>query len=236
MQDYLRWKEWKEEDFGNFSKQAGKYFSWHIARAVGRSNIDLRILEIGFGNGCFLGYCKKQGLNATGVEVNKELVNRANAAGFKAFSSLEEICPKEPFDLVVAFDVLEHLELSALKSLMEKLPVLLSKEGAVIIRVPNGDSPFSGRHQHGDITHVTCFGEFKFRQIAQAHGLIVTAAGESPWYADEFNAPSLKTLIGGLMRSVIGYFLSMAFYREKIDLSPNLVVVLKADDLPTALE
>lgn len=225
---YADWKGWKPGEFGFCAAPAQRYFRWHVERAFsGAVPAPLSVLEIGFGNGTFLGFCRSSAHTVSGIETDPELVARARAAGFDAVQDLEQLPPARQFDLIAAFDVLEHLDRGQLEHLFQRLPGLLKDGGRVLIRVPNGDSPFGGRHQHGDISHVSTFGEFKFRQLAHGCGLAVHAVGECPWNIDEFEAFTMKMMVRGLVRKLVDYLMSMAYYRERVDLSPNLVVVLR---------
>lgn len=228
-QNYVTWKQWNPLEFGIYSENNAKYFSWHLSRATSTLRKDICVLEIGFGNGRFLGYCRDRGYKVMGVERNPDLVDRARNYNYEVFGNLKDISGTHKFDLVVAFDVLEHFDEGELSEFFEVLPGLLEKNGFFIARVPNGDSPFGRRHQHGDLTHKTTYGEFKFHQIAHQAGMIVAAVGESPWYIDESQAPSLKRAIAGIVRAITNFVIGYAYFHAKVDMSSNLVVVLRND-------
>lgn len=228
MSEYARWKGWDAQSFGVCSATAERYFGWHVDRAFGGTRpASANVLEIGFGNGSFLGFCRKRGYRATGVESDAELVARAEQAGFPAFADLGALEARGQFDLVCAFDVLEHLDRAAVEDFFVRLPRLLTTGGRAVFRVPNGDSPFGGRHQHGDITHLTTFGEFKFRQLAHANGLQMQAVGESPWYVDEHESFGVIMVLRAIAKTVVDLAVGLAYYRTRVDLSPNMVVVLR---------
>jgi len=113
---------------------------------------------------------------------------------------------------------------------MRELRARLSPGGAVLLRVPNGDSPFGGRHQHGDLTHVTAFGEFKLRQLAQLAGLRLAAIGEAPWNAQRFEARNLRALLRAGVRRAIERIVAFAYFNRVVDLDSNLAAVLVADE------
>lgn len=228
MSEYADWKGWKPGDFGYCAEPAQRYFAWHVNRAfAGAVPAGASVLEIGFGNGSFLGFCRRGGYRVEGVEVDADLVARARQAGFTATGDLRDVEPRGQFDLVCAFDVLEHFDRPAVEDFFQGLPRLLAPGGRAVLRVPNGDSPFGRRHQHGDITHVSTFGEFKFRQLAHGCGMELQATGESPWHVDEFDRFGPMMVLRGLTKTVIDLAFGLAYYRTRVDLSPNLVVVLK---------
>lgn len=227
MSEYADWKRWEAEGFGNCSATAERYFDWHVRRAFeGLAPENAQVLEIGFGNGSFLGFCRKRGYRASGVESDGELLRRAEQAGYPAAPDVKAAASRGPFDLVCAFDVLEHFDRAAVEDFFQRLPALLAPGGRAVIRVPNGDSPFGRRHQHGDITHVTTFGEFKFRQLAHRCGMEVQAVGESPWYIDESETLGAMMVLRAIAKTCIDLAVGLAYYRKRVDLSPNMVVVL----------
>ena len=152
MQNYEDWKNWKDGDFGKTTPEDDAYFS-KIKKTFNLNN-NLRVLEIGFGNGSFLNYCKNNNWDVYGVEIIPVLVDRAVKTGFMAVDSIDNI-PNKTFDLVVCFDVLEHIESKEVVNFLKKIKSLLNINGSLIVRTPNGSSPLSLNNQHGDITHVS---------------------------------------------------------------------------------
>src|SRR5262245_28868397 len=79
-----------------------------------------KILEVGFGDGLFLDWARARGYSITGVELIDGLVASARARGHDvrcgtAQSTLAATADR--FDLIVAFDVFEHLTASELLDL-----------------------------------------------------------------------------------------------------------------------
>ena len=151
MTNYTKWKNWDVEKFGFTSKENSLYYQKLFSKKLPDIK---KVLEIGFGNGTFLNWCKENHLNISGVEQDNDLLNRAKKQGYKAYKSISQIKGVK-FDLIVLFDVLEHVPEKNIQSLFESLKKILAKNGEVFIRVPNGSSPFGLTYQHGDVTHVT---------------------------------------------------------------------------------
>lgn len=229
-EDYLAWKDWRADRFATFSERDRRYYAWHLARALGpahRSAAALQVLEIGFGNGGFLGWARGQGHQASGVEVSSALVARARAAGYTAFASPDELQAEARFDLIVAFDVLEHVPLAEVTAFLSGLAARLAPEGRILLRFPNTESPFGQWYQNGDITHVTALGLSRMRQLAPRSGLRLLHWGERlPWYLE----PGLARIPAGIYRSLRRLFerFLRKMYRldRSLDLSPNQLVVL----------
>jgi SAM-dependent methyltransferase len=67
----------------------------------------IRVLDIGCGSGTFLDFAKARGCSTSGVEYSNSSLDSIEQKGHIAFSSLEKV--NETFDLIIAFDVVEHL-------------------------------------------------------------------------------------------------------------------------------
>jgi len=226
VEPYAQWKGWDEASFGRFNECEARYYQWHVKRAIA-GGAPRRVLEVGFGNGAFLGYGRDRGWEMTGVELSAELRGRAERAGYRTAPSVDALASEAPFDLVVLFDVLEHIEADHVLDFVGKLRALLASDGALLLRVPNGDSPFGGRHQHGDLTHRLAIGEIMLRQIAAACDLRVTAIGEAPWRAQQREPPNLTAWWRYRVRKLFNRVLGFAYFGGTVDLSTNLTAVLK---------
>jgi 2-polyprenyl-3-methyl-5-hydroxy-6-metoxy-1,4-benzoquinol methylase len=103
-QEYIKWKRWCKDDFAKLSKNEELYFDKEIFSAKKNPK---SIFEIGFGNGHFYSWCYKNHIEYAGTEINKVLLDMANRNKIKVFYTLDDI--NEKFDMVVAFDVFEHM-------------------------------------------------------------------------------------------------------------------------------
>lgn len=226
---YLCWKGWQPEMFGVFSKRDSRYYSWHINRIFGTQK-ELRVLEIGFGNGAFLGWLKRHGHEATGIEVNTDLVRLALQKRIMAYPKIEDIPDGALFDLIAGFDVIEHIPTDELPNFFTKLRHICSPSGRLIFRFPNGDSPLGLPHQNGDLTHVTAIGLGKIKQLAAMTGWQIVMVGEAPWWADQVSPRNLRTAVRHVLRNLFESLLGF-MYVEGMDFGANLVVVMKPADL-----
>lgn len=170
---YRAIKGWADHHFGTCPPAQARYYCQEVRRFVG----ELRgavVLELGFGNGEFLAYSRSEGAIAHGVEVQPDLVALAQQAGYSAFASIEAASAElEPHsvDLVVAFDVMEHLSTEGIVELLVAARGLLRPDtGLLLARFPNGDSPFSFVHQHGDHTHQSIIGSGLITNLLQSVG------------------------------------------------------------------
>lgn len=172
--DYVAWKGWLEDSsFGRLSRGDSAYFDAELREASqGRKLRD--VLEIGFGNGTFLGHARSRGWNAVGLELLPELIAEAEAAGFEAHpADALATLPAESFDAVVAFDVFEHIAPDDSVDFLRECRRVLRPGGAVVLKYPNADSPLGLPYQNGDPTHVNAIGVFKLQYYANAAALTV---------------------------------------------------------------
>ena len=172
--NYSNWKNWDDDNFGYLSKIDKKYFDSEILPIISKfGNKKIKILEIGYGNANFMTYCKVLNIDITGVELNTELIKRAKFNNYKAISYKKFNLHNNKYDLIVAFDVLEHIPANNLTAFFKKISSLLNNQGFLFLRFPNGDSPFGLVNQNGDITHLSAIGSFKIFHLAKISGLNV---------------------------------------------------------------
>lgn len=233
---------WQANQFGQCSAEQTSYF----ARETAASQLHLppasRVLDIGFGNGNFMGWAQDQKRwVCSGVEVNPRLIERAKAAGFAAWPSVEAALPHEPderYQLVTAFDVLEHIERAHLVPFLRSVHAVCHRDAHVLLRFPNGDNPFSAPVQNGDVTHCTAIGQGMLRQVATLAGFEVESLRSPvPSVVASGLAGRLK-LAGGLWaRQVVGTALRHLFMGgQPVLFSTNLLAVLRPKPLGDALD
>ncbi len=187
MQNYEDWKNWSELNFAKASAEENLYFSKLRKKFKLRNNLD--VLEIGYGNGSFLDFSRTIGWNISGVETIPELINRASHNNFEVFKNIDDVQNK--YDLIVAFDVLEHIESKDLGFFLEKIKRCLKSNGEFIFRTPNGSSPLGLANQHGDVTHVNIITQSKMHYWANSSNLNLNYYGGDIFLI--YNGKLLKT-------------------------------------------
>ena len=148
---YIDWKNWEADSFAKTSKLEEAYFN-NIVKLL-KLKKSSKILEIGFGNGSFLGYAVNQNFSYDGVESNENLVDLAIDNNFSAYTSLDKIDTESKYDLIILFDVIEHINADIVEDFFKKINVHLELTGSIFLRFPNGSSPLGLGNQHGDVTH-----------------------------------------------------------------------------------
>lgn len=112
------------------------------------------MLEVGFGNGGFLSFCRQRGIKIQGTEANLALVQVAQQQGFDVGVANDlDRYPPESIDSIVSLDVIEHIDPSETINFLKSCLRVLKPGGSLLLRFPNGDSPFSVSNFNADVTH-----------------------------------------------------------------------------------
>lgn len=229
---YIEWKNWTPGSFNTCSGKDAATYNLELRRSHIRITKNSQVLEIGFGNATFSSYVKRYTDNYVGIEKNEILVKRALESGIEAYlatESLTDVSNDRAFDLIAMFDVLEHLNLDDAIVLLTQASKCLSVDGRVIIRVPSGDSPFSGHLMHGDITHKLNLGRFAFFQLSDIAGLEVLSVRGAAYPIRGVGPLAALRRIGVIaVRCALGAALRVAYYaNEPVVLAPTLTAVLR---------
>jgi SAM-dependent methyltransferase len=188
-----------------------------------------RILEIGFGDGQLLRWCRAKGHRITGVEIVPALVERARELGIDCLPGPVDRATlgDRVFDAIVAFDVLEHMTFEEISAFFSNTRPNLSPGGFYLLRFPNGASPFGYSYQASDITHKSVLSLGIMKQLAQRAELQVVATLQPRPYPPGLLA-KLKRRLGYALQDTIGWLLMQAYYGGKAHLEANLLVMLRA--------
>lgn len=230
-QGYVDSKNWRADTFGNISAKEADYFSRELAPFY--LSADASVLEIGFGNGGFLAYCRARNWRVEGIEIDPELIRRAEAMGFSA-TRMEAFGDflaekKQSYDLVVAWDVLEHIPLRDLQKLVKDVASLLKPGGYFMARFPNGHSPFGRLLQYGDLTHITVIGAYMAEQLGVMSGLkLVRIANPKIIFKSNPLRAALQ-MVFLLCRKFVEIFLGAIYFSRILPLDPNLIAVWRKD-------
>ncbi len=229
---YRTGKSWDASSFGVCDTIDARYFDVELARSGIRATQGAAVLEIGFGNGQFAAWAAYRGLSYVGTELDDVLVELARGKGFEAFpATLDLTRPTKgkKFNFIVAFDVLEHLSVEEIITLLRSASECLVDGGSFLARFPSGDSPFARSIQYGDWTHRTTIGSGIVHQLAYAAGLDVA----------QIRSPAFPVFGLGLrrfcrrvpivlIREFVSAIINVAFHdnQPKV-ITPNTLVVLR---------
>lgn len=149
---YQALKAWDAADL--FTLQDADYFRLELRGFPIRG---ARIIEIGFGAGHCLAWLRQAGAEASGIEVQEALVAAGRARGFDTYlpGTFDWASVQEAVDLVLGFDVLEHMTDAETVDLLRRASSALCPGGAMVFRFPNAASPFGLHYLAADPTHRT---------------------------------------------------------------------------------
>lgn len=221
---YAEWKGWH----GEFavSRRDARYFEaeFHDLPLAGK-----RGLEVGFGDGRFMAWAKAQGATVEGLEINPGMLAAAANHGFVARNaSLGELADAgERYDLVVAFDVLEHWTTDELIANFRAVATLLRPGGRFLARFPNGHSPFGRVYQYGDFSHRSVLSCYKISYLAMLSGLDVIRIADARRVSSRPGAlRALRHRWMAWQRKRIERRVARLYGTPRLPLGPNLVAVL----------
>lgn len=194
-----------------------------------------RILDLGCGFGGLVDFLQREGYSDVhGVDISSSQVALGKALGIHAieqadlFSFLKD--HGKSFDLIIAFDLMEHLKKEEVLLFLTETFLALKPGGKLLIRTPNAASPLSGNYRYGDFTHELSFTASSITQI-------LTGAGfkDVKLYPVEPMIHGLFSMFRyGLWRFLELFFrlylaAETGFYRDQI-LTQNLLAAASAPD------
>ena len=137
---------------------------------------DAKILDLGCGHGAIVYFARQAGYrHCSGVDVSQQQVDAARAMGIDGVTQADVKTTLMQTDansqnMVITFDVIEHLTKSELLALADEVLRVLRLGGRWLIHAPNGASPFFGAVRYGDYTHEQAFTPGSIKQLALARG------------------------------------------------------------------
>ena len=133
---------------------------------------DLKILSVGCDTGAELEHLSYFG-RVTGIDIDPEAILFCRLKGFEVIQSdvLASNLKKESFDIIVAMDVIEHIQddvkaISALKN-------LLKKDGKLLITVPALPCLWSSFDEEGDYPHFRRYTKKTLTNLFRMQNLII---------------------------------------------------------------
>jgi len=226
---YAQWKRW--QGVFEVSERDARYFAAEFRDMPLRGK---RVLEIGFGNGNFLAWAKSEGAEISGLEINPDMLAAAARHGYAARNAALGALVGEDarYDLIVAFDVIEHWDTDELMANVRHIAALLADGGMFLARFPNGHSPFGRVYQHGDFTHKSVISHYKIGYLATISHLDVVRVSNVRRVSSRPGAlRALRHRWLALRRAWIERSISRLYGTDRLPLDPNLVAVLRKSPL-----
>jgi len=223
---YEEWKGWQKRELSEVPSATNHdYFSREMKRA--KISSGAKILEIGFGNGEFMQWAKVNGYRVSGVEIREKLYHLAKERNFSVF--LGQVTDDinglaSEFDALISFDMFEHLPKDVLIDYFRAMNRLLKHGGSVVLRFPNGQSPFGRYYQYSDLTHQNVLTGRLIGQIAGMTGFSL----EGCYNAIRIHGKKRRFLkvLKYFLRDLLELALGHLHFGERIPLDANLTCVL----------
>jgi 2-polyprenyl-3-methyl-5-hydroxy-6-metoxy-1,4-benzoquinol methylase len=179
-----------------------------------------RIAEIACGHGSFLHWLASCGYrNVIGIDSSSEQTELASLVCGEVLTmdAIEwlQSQPDSCLDVISGIDFAEHISKDDFMEVLHHAGRTLKPGGRIILRLPNGDSPFVGMNLFNDITHVWTYTPNCLATLGRMHGLLesrfedegIAAIRDHRW---------LKVPLGLMIRSVATILtLSMAKVRVR---------------------
>ena len=221
---YEAWKGWAKPF--TFTEEEAEYFSGEL-NGIPLAGND--VLEIGFGPGNFLAWASAAGANVAGTEVNPVLLEAARRNGLSILDadlSRAAAGHRGQFDVVVAIDVFEHLGCDEVDAALRAVDEMLRPGGYLILRFPNGQSPFGLLPQNGDVTHRTALSKDTVEQLCRETGLRAIRYRGSYRVRGPLGLTRVVRKLRAVARDTLGAILN-SVYALDIPWDPVVVLVMR---------
>lgn len=134
-----------------------------------------KLVEIACGHGSFLCWLRDRGYQQTvGIDSSQEQIELAAQTGTNV--ELDDAIawvskqPDSSVDAIVAIDFAEHISKDLFVDFLHHSRRALKPGGKLIMRLPNGDSPFVGMNLFNDITHIWTYTPNCLESLGRMYG------------------------------------------------------------------
>ncbi|MHC4662402.1 MAG: class I SAM-dependent methyltransferase [Planctomycetota bacterium] len=170
-----------------------------------------KLLDAGAGRGIVSAFFKNLGFDVTAIDISQHALAYCRQYGVETcLMDLEVGYPIGMFDVVLALEVLEHLEKPA--EVLSKLVGATNTDGEIIISLPNDRNVYHSRlPQEENAPHADIYDEAKARKLIESCGLKI---------ARSERVPLLPTWCVGVRRLIADFFphagtISVVFHCRK---------------------
>jgi 2-polyprenyl-3-methyl-5-hydroxy-6-metoxy-1,4-benzoquinol methylase len=231
--DYSRhYQNWHKDSSEHIDKMIRFYQEGAIPYLPKDRN--LKILDIGCGMGFLMMALEKAGyMNCIGIDVDKSQVESCQQKNLNViqvkdtFAFLNE--RPEEFDVITAFDVIEHIPVELQIEFVRKAFAAIRKSGQFIVTTPNANSILASRNRYIDYTHHCLFTEVSLDFVLYNGGF--NSITVHPFEYVVFNS-TIKSLLHKLMFKFFRTLRRLQMMAEigltwgkKVPLSFNLLAV-----------
>lgn len=215
-------KNYKKHLYSEYAttfKNAGKYIDlakankfWPIFKYCMRgwlpNDKKSKIIDLGCGDGTIMHLLKKKcnfsEIYGVDISPNQVALAKQHMSNVEQGDALEYLRKtNHKFDLILAIDIIEHLNKGEALELIELCYKKLNNGGRVVFQTPNAASPFFGVVRYGDFTHELGFTSNLLSQLLVRAGfknIVSRESGPIPFGYSFFS--SLRYLIWQFIRII----------------------------------
>jgi 2-polyprenyl-3-methyl-5-hydroxy-6-metoxy-1,4-benzoquinol methylase len=235
---YRNWHDGSDADFERMTTGfAGKLTS------LVPPNRATRVLEIGCGTGFALGGLQKLGYTAIkGIDSDRGQIAEAHRRNLPAewvpvkdtAAFLARHC--ESFDIVLLFDVLEHVPPPDQIGFLRAIREALVPGGSIVVQVPNANAAIASRFRYIDWTHHCSFSEHSLDFVLHNAGFTEIEVREaSPNKRPRLAFIPRRSVRRWFMRELFRFMRRLEYAYEdlgweqakRLPLSPNIIATAK---------
>jgi SAM-dependent methyltransferase len=170
-------------------------------------------------------------VNTMGVETSPDQVEFARQLGVRSvvFGDLVSFLRNsagEVFDVVVAFDVIEHFCKDEVLEIMDQAYRVLRPGGRLVVHVPNAEGIFGSRIFWSDFTHEMAFTREGLRQLTSACGFSSVEFSEDLPVVHGFKS-LIRRVLWACLRSAfrLAHMAETGDFGARLILTQNLLAV-----------
>lgn len=201
----------------------------HVIKNHFPSDRSSTVIDLGCGSGDLILCARESGYrNIQGADRSPAQLKRAEERGIHieqtdALTAAQALEPNS-VDLIVTFDVIEHLHKDELLTLSHAIYQALKPEGRWLIHTVNAESPFFGRIRYGDLTHEQGFTQQSVTQLLHPQGFKKIKCLEDKPIVHGIKS-ALRRILWQIFRSVLRLYLATETGETNGIFSQNFIIL-----------
>lgn len=192
----------------------------------------IKILDIGCGRGYLLMALQEMGYtNFIGIDIDESQIEgciKNNVPGILVENSEDFLNQhKNEYDVIILFDVLEHISTDNTISFLANIHSALKTNGILLCKVPNANNIIASRYRYNDWTHKTSFTEYSLDFVLYNAGFENNEVFDEPHIIQK----NVLSFLAHICKKIYHFFLRFIYLIEfgpgwtKIPLNLNIISI-----------